>query len=180
MSAVGMKEKKEVVASVKEAVDASSIVVFADFRGLKVSEVTELRKQLKTENASIRVVKNTLARKALAELNIEYPASYLVGPGAIVNTDSDAAKVSKILVDFSKQSENLKLKGGLLEKSVIDLETINKLAKLPSREELIAKVVGGIKSPLTSLVYALSSPINGIVAVLHQIKESKEKNQEVK
>ncbi len=173
MSAV-KAQKEQLVQQIKQEVDQSTVVIFADFRGLTVGELTSLRRNVKKEGGQISVYKNTLTKRALDELNIDCPGSFLFGPSAVVHTTGDAVKMSKTLVDFAKEAEKLTIKGGLLGKGVLDEANIKALAQLPGREELIAQVVGTIKAPLTKLVATLSSPTRGLVYVLSAIKEKKQ------
>ena len=180
MGSANILEKQKVVDKIKDNIDNSSLVVFTDYRGVDATGMTGLRKTLKSENATVAVLKNTLIRRALGELKYDYPKEVLIGPSAMVSTTDDAAKTAKILVKFSKEEEAFEIKGGILENVIIDVQTVSELAMLPSKDELIAKVVGTIKAPLNNLVMVLSGPARGIVLALNAIKEQKEKNQEVK
>lgn len=174
-SELAIAEKGKVLGSIKEKL-SSSIILFADFRGMTVSELTLLRREVKREGGSASVYKNTLTRKALDEMNISCPDDFLKGPSLFLS-GQDPVVLSKLLVKFTKDVESLKIKGGFLDKSALDERKVVQLASLPSREELIAKVVGTIKAPLTRLVSSLSSPTRGLVYTLNAIKEKK---QEVK
>jgi large subunit ribosomal protein L10 len=173
MSAIKV-QKEQLVEKIKQEVDASSVVIFADFRGLTVTELTSLRRAVKKEGGQISVYKNTLTKRALDELNISCPGPFLFGPSAVVHTTGDVVKMSKALVDFAKEADKLAIKGGILGKDAVDEANIKALAQLPSREELISKVIGTIKAPITNLVTALSSPTRGLVYVLSAIKEKKQ------
>jgi len=165
--------KADVVEAIKSNVEASSIVLFTDFKGLTVGEVTKLRRQLKADGASMKVFKNTLARRALAELNIEFPETFLIGPSGLIYSNGDPTKVAKTVVNFSKEAQNFAIKGGLYEKSALSEAKVKAFASLPGREELLAKVVGSIKAPLSGLVNSLSGPMRGLVYTLNSIKEKK-------
>jgi large subunit ribosomal protein L10 len=169
-------EKRDVVQDVKEKVQDASMIVFADYRGLSVSDMTELRQQLSEEQASLTVFKNTMMRIALSELEIEYPDEMLIGPSALVRAEGDPTKVSKLLVKYAKKKECFAIKGGIYEDSIIEDSVIIQLSQLPGREELIAKSVGLIKSPITNLVLCLSSPIQGLINALNAIKEKKQED----
>lgn len=171
-SVKAIAEKSKVLDSIKGKL-SSSIILLADFRGLTVSELTTLRREIKREGGSASVYKNTLTRKALDELNISCPEALLKGPSLFLNAE-DPVKLSKLLVKYTKDLDRLKIKGGFLDKSSLDESQIIQLASLPSREELIAKAVGTIKAPLSRLVASLSSPIRGLVYTLSAIKEKKQ------
>ena len=166
-------EKEKVVGTIKEKINDSTVVVFADFRGLSVGELTSLRKQVRKEGGSAVVYKNTLAKRALDELNIACPNAFLEGPSLFLNAQ-DPVKLTKILVKFAKDVESFSIKGGFLDKAVLNEKDLTALATLPSREELIAQVVGTVKAPLTKLVTSLSSPIRGLVYSLNAVKEKKQ------
>ena len=172
---INLKEKKEKIEELQQRFEDASIVIFTHYRGLTVSELTGIRKDIRPEGGQLSVVKNTFSRRALKNLSVDADEA-LVGPTAVITTSGDPSKLSKLISKAAKSSENFEITGGFFENKVVDKKTINNLANLPSREELIAKVVGGIKSPLTGLVGSLSSPIRGIIGVLNSIKNEKENN----
>jgi large subunit ribosomal protein L10 len=169
-----LKEKKESVSQIKKKFEASNLSVVTEYSGLSVKQLTILRQQLKKENAELSVFKNTLVRFALDEIGVVYDRSLLEGPTAFITTTGDASKVSKLIVKYAKDNEKLVLKAAVLDNQMLNESGINDLAALPSRDELIAKVVGGIKSPLTGLVMALSGPLRGLVYTLQAIKDKKQ------
>jgi large subunit ribosomal protein L10 len=161
------------VDSIKQKTEKSSILLFVDFRGLTVGEITNLRRKLHKEDAGLTVYKNTLARIAFKEMEISCPDNLLVGPSGIIYTESDPVAPAKVLLDFQKEHKNLAIKGGLLDKSFIkDSEIIN-LAKLPGKDALMQKAVGLMKSPITKFVMTLSNPMRNFVYALDAIKEKK-------
>ncbi|RAP37670.1 50S ribosomal protein L10 [Candidatus Marinamargulisbacteria bacterium SCGC AAA071-K20] len=168
------QEKVDSLASIRAIVDESKFIVMADFRGLDVTTITELRSQLRDNDATAKVCKNTLTRMVFKEKSLDYPSEALQGPTMVVTSSKDASSVSKILVKFSKQNENLDIKGGILDNQFVDIKIITELSKLPSKQELIAKTIGQIKAPLTGLVASLSSPVNGFINVLRSIQEKKQ------
>lgn len=171
------QHKVDEVNNIKDRIQDSEGVFFVNFRGLTVVEVDDLRKSLREAESSAVVCKNTLARIALSELSISYPEEFLIGPSMIVGTDADVAKTSKVLAKFNKEVEAFELKGGILSQSkVMSIEEVVELSKLPSREELIAKVIGGIKGPLTGFHAAISGPVRGLAYALKAVQD---KNQEV-
>ena len=169
-----LQEKENQVQVIKEKFEQASISVVTEYRGLSVKELTALRRQLKEESAELTIYKNTLVRIALDQLGVTYDKALFEGPSAFVTAAGDVSKVSKVLVKFAKENEKLVLKAAVMENKMLTQSAVNELAALPSKEELIAKVVGGIKSPLTGLVVALSSPLRGLVYTLQAIKTKKE------
>ena len=168
------KEKVETVNEIKQKFEDSRMIIVSDYRGLTVTAINQLRSQLTKEGAHAKVYKNTLARIALNDLSISYPKEMFQGPSIVINTNDDAAKVSKTVVKFAKETDSLVIKGGFLLSSHLDQAGIKELATLPSREELIAMTVGLIKGPLTALVRNISSPLIGLTNVLNAIKKKKE------
>jgi large subunit ribosomal protein L10 len=167
-------EKEKVLSKITGEIDAASMVLFVDFRGLSVGQITDLRRQVRKEGGRVSVYKNTLTRRALSDLGVSYPDSFLIGPSAVVHTEGDVVKLTKTIVNFSKGIEKFSIKGGLLEKSVVDPSGVKALAELPGREELLSKLVGVLQQPITQLVQNLSSPTRGLVYVLSAIKEKKQ------
>ena len=155
------------VEQIRELFDSADVVLLADFQGLTVAEVNELRNQLRAAEVRYRVCKNTLVNVVARERGIEGLEPYLTGNTALA-TSIDPAASSKILLDFSEAHENFKVKGGILGTRVVDAAGVEALQDMPSREGLIARTVGTIGAPLTGLVNTLhqGSPIIGMVNVL--------------
>lgn len=151
-----LKEKEAIVASIAEDIKNAASVVFVDARGLNVDKDTELRAGLRKAGVSYKVRKNTLTLKAVKDLGLEGLEDFLKGPTAIAAcpTLTDAAK---IINDFSKENKALEIKGGIMEGKAINADTVKELAALPSKEMLIARALGGLNAPITSLVIALNA-----------------------
>lgn len=172
------KEKEQMVEDLKEKFQRASCIVFAEYqmpeKGLTVEEVTELRKQFREANAEFKVVKNRLAKIALDADNIEYKSEYMAGPTAIGISFDDPVAAARLLNNYSKNHEMLKLRGAILDGKLLDIDGVKALAELPSREELLAKVVGTMQAPIAGAVNVLAGTIRGFVTVLERIKEQKE------
>lgn len=166
--------KAAVVEEVKSKLSQSMAFVLADYRGLNVAEITQLRRQLREAGAELKVVKNTLTRIATRDLGLQGLDPYLEGPTAIVFTYGDPVAPAKVLTGFAKTKERFQLKAGILQGKVITPAEIKTLAELPSKEELVAKVMGGLKGPLYGLVNVLSGPIRNLVYVLEAVRREKE------
>lgn len=158
----------EQVEQIQDRFQNSEVIILTDFQGLTVTEINELRRQLRKADIQYKVYKNTLIRVAAQALGIESLESYLHGTTAVA-LSSDPATPSKIFKEFSVEHENLKIKGGILGKRVIDAAAVEELIKMPSREQLIARTVGGLKSPISGLMFVLhqGSPLTGLVNVLN-------------
>jgi large subunit ribosomal protein L10 len=172
MSAI-RQEKEAAVAEIKEKIERSNLTIFAEYRGLNVAKITDLRRKLRSVNSEAKVCKNTFSRMALNSLNIKYPEEVLVGTTLVITSTGEAADSAKTLVQFAKEHDVVKIKGGIFEQQSIPEYAVKEIATLPSRDELIAKAVGSIKAPLTGLVMSLSSPLRGLVLVLNSINEKK-------
>ena len=170
-------EKIEAVTEIREKIENSRIAIVTDYRGLKVNQLQELRKGLVESESNAKVYKNTLVKIALRDLDIDFPEEYFSGPTMVIVSTGDSAKAAKTVVNFNKQNEALHLKGGILDNKSIDDKVVLELSKLPSREELVAQTIAGIKSPITNFVMNMSSPIRGFIYALNAIQNKK---QEVK
>ena len=150
-----LKEKEAVVASIAEDIKNAATVVFVDARGLTVDKDTELRAALRKADVSYKVRKNTLTSKAVAQLGLEGVDEFLKGPTAIAAcpTLTDAAR---IINDFAKENKAIEIKGGIMEGKAISAETVKELASLPSKEVLIARLLGSLNGPITGLTIALN------------------------
>ena len=157
--------KKQVVSDIVEKLKNAESVVVCSYSGLTVEQVTELRKQCRENDVHYCVLKNRLVARALKELNIEGLDSLLEGPNAFVFGDKDVTAAPKIISTFIDKNKltSLEIKGGLVGTEAVDLKMIKDLAATPSREELLATMVG-----------CLVSPVSALVSVLEQIAEKKE------
>lgn len=163
--------KTEAVRKIKEKISRAQGLVLTDFRGLNVPELEALRDGLRKTNAEYNVVKNTLLEIAAAEIGIDSLEAYLVGPTAVAIGYDDPIAPAKVIQDFIRQYRKLEVKGGIIDGRVVDAATIKALADLPGRPELIAQVVGGVRSPLYGLVGVLSALPRNLASVLDQIRQ---------
>jgi len=164
-----LAQKKETVAQLKAELDKATIAVVADYRGLSVAELTELRRELYKENARFTVAKNTLTKHALQDSDKAVLNSVLKGPTAIVIGLADQVAPVKILTTFlAKNKKDNEIRGGFLDGKLLSRAEVEQLAKLPPLEELRGQLVGAINSPLAGIVAAISSPQRGLVNVLDQ------------
>ena len=141
---------------------------------LKVSEITELRKKLKSAQSNLKVVKNRLAKRSLKDASLEQLASFFDGPTTIAYSETNPVSPAKILVNFIKDRENLVIKGGVLGAEILTLDRIKDLAALPSKEELFAKLLGCMLNPARSMVSVLAAVPRQLVTVLAAIGKQKE------
>ena len=173
MSSV-LEKKKQLVEEIKDKIEKSEGIVLVDYRGLDVEEATELRKKFREANVEYRVYKNSMMRFAFKEAGIEGIDEYLKGPNAIAFGYEDPVSPAKIIHEFAEDHEDLEIKAGVIEGGVIDVEGVKSLAKLPSREVLIAQVLGGLNGPISGFVNVLQGTQRNLVYALNAIKEQKE------
>ena len=167
-------EKEAEVALIKDRLQRAKALVLADYRGLNVGEATELRKLLRQAGIEYKVVKNTLAMRAIHEAAITGLEPYLTGPTALAIGYGDPVVPAKILAAFAKEHKKLELKAGLLEGRVLGRAEVKALADLPAREQMLAIVAGVMQAPFRGLVTVFSGPIRNLVYGLEALRRSKE------
>ncbi len=166
-------DKVEAVKEITADLKATDVYYFVDYRGLTFAEATELRARLSKVDASLKVVKNTLAKIAAADASVEGLDELLQGPTAIAYCHGDPVRVAKTIQDFIKEKKKATVRGAKLQRSLLTAPDVEKLATLPSREQLLAQLVGAIAAPLQGLANALNGPIRGLVVVLNQVQQQK-------
>ena len=155
----------------KEKIAKQKAMVFIDFTGLKVKELFELRKKLKAMESELKVAKKTLLDLVFEKEGLKVDVKKLKGEVAVVFGFKDELSMAKIVYQFQKAHQKLKILGGLFENKFIETEKVIVLATLPTKEELLAKLVGSINAPLSNLVNVLQGNIKGLVYVLSAIKK---------
>lgn len=150
-----VKEKK--VQEIMEKMQKAQCLVFSSYQGLTVEDDTELRRKLRAEGVEYKVYKNTLASLAAKEAGIQGVGTFLEGPVSIAFGYEDATAAARILSTFAKDHKKLDLKGGYIQGEVYDADKVKILASIPSKDVLIAKLLGSIKSPLSNLAYLLNA-----------------------
>ena len=168
-----LQQKKDIVSDILGKLSNAKGVVFADYRGLTVEQDTELRRTLRKSGVSYSVVKNTLTRIAVNEMGLNALDPFLKGPTSIAYSEEDPVSAAKIMNEYAGKYEKLQLKVGVVEGKIIDAQGIKKLASLPSKEVLIAQVLGGLNAPITGFVNVLNANIRGLVVALNAISEKK-------
>ena len=169
-----LKAKEAAVSEIQEKMQQAQSVVFVDYRGLTVEEVTNLRCKMRDAGVEYKVIKNTMTQRAADKEGIEGLNSILEGPTAVAFGMKDPVSPAKILVDFAKDTKKTEIKGGVLDGKTIDVDGVKYLASLPSKEVLLAKMMGSLNAPVTGLVMALSGVMRNLVCALNAIKEQKE------
>ena len=164
--AISREKKEQIVEDLAEKLSRSSAVIMTDFRGLSTAQMAELRNKLREQETGFHVVKNSLVKLALEQAELPYEQSLFDGPTAIGFCYEDIPGSAKVLVDFSRESKVLAIRGGLLGDGLLNAAQISDLASLPSGEVLIAEVVARIAAPLVGLVNVLNAPLQDQAQVL--------------
>jgi len=161
-----------VVADTVERLSKTSTVVAADFRGLTVAQVAELRSKLRDADAEMTVVKNTLSRRAVDESGHSALLPYLTGPTGLVWVNGDPAGAAKVLSDFGKAHDVFSVRGGMLDGADLNEASLKQLASLPSRDVLLSQLAGAVAAPLTGLAGGLQALISTMARTLSAVASS--------
>lgn len=172
VEAVISKKGKE-VDNIQRGIESSQAVYFLNYKGVSVQSLSEFRSALHEFNARATVYKNTYIRRALDNLKYECPDSVLKEPTAVLMCPDDIVSPAKLIFDFISKNEVGELKGGFLGNKSLDINEVKSLSKLPTRDELIAKVVGTLNAPIHNFVLQLSGVPRSFVYVLNAIKDQK-------
>lgn len=173
MTKLNRNEKGQVVAEVVERLARTETVITADFRGLTVAELAELRGKLRDADAEMTVIKNTLSRRAANETGREGLLPYLQGPTGLVWVNGDPAQAAKALSDFAKgHKEVFTIRGGILGANDLPAESIGRLASLPTREQMLGQLAGALISPISGLAGRLNGLIGKLARTLSAVGES--------
>ncbi|MGI6112564.1 MAG: 50S ribosomal protein L10 [Mahellales bacterium] len=171
---INRKTKEQIVSQLSSDLKTANAAIFVDYKGLTVEEATELRRQFREAGVDYRVVKNTLTKIALEDLGYNDLVSYMTGPTAVAISQNDPVAPAKVLSDFIKKHKKMEFKVGFVDGKLINVDEIKDLAELPPREVLMAKLLGSMNSPISSLVNVLQGNIRNLVYTLNAIKEKKE------
>ena len=168
-----LEDKQAVVAEVGAEVARAKAIILAENRGLEVEQMTELRRRARNAGIYLRVVKNTLARRAVADTPFAGLAEKMVGPLAY-GISSDPVAVAKVLHEFAKGNEKFAIKGGAMGTYVMTSKEVASLATMPSREELLAKLLGTMQAPVAQFVRTLNEVPSRFVRVLAAVRDAKD------
>ena len=170
---LNLDDKKAVVAEVSAQVAGAQSIIVAEYRGLGVVDITVLRAQARSKGVYLRVLKNTLARRALAGTPFEGLADKLIGP-LIYGISADPVAAAKTLSEFAKGNEKLVIKAGAMPNHVMDVNGVKALASLPSREELLSKLLGTMQAPIAQFVRTLNEVPTKLVRGLAAVRDAKQ------
>lgn len=168
------EEKQQVVQSFSEKLTRAKAVILAEYRGLKVSEITNLKREVKKMDGNLNVIKNRLAKIALKDSALKGLEPFFKGPTAVAYSGTDPVLLAKVLAKFTKDFEAFKLKAGFIGGKVISGADVLKLSTLPSREELYAKLLGTLVAPAGNFVRVLNALPTKVVVALKEIQKVRE------
>jgi len=171
---LNLAEKKEVVAELSERLKQAQAVVLAEYRGITVEDITGLRKEARASGVYLRVLKNTLARRAVQGTPFEKLAAQMVGPLAYGISD-DPVAAAKVLQAYAKKNEKLVIKGGAMPNVMMTAKEVGQLATMPSREELLARLMGTMQAPIAKFVQTLNEVPGKFVRTVAAVRDQKEK-----
>jgi large subunit ribosomal protein L10 len=160
------QRKIESVANLTDKLSRTQFMVVADYRGLTVAEIGDLRKKLRETGAELIVAKNTLTLIAAKQAGYDALEPLLAGPTALAFAYDDAAKTAKAINEFNRGPKKLVVRGGMLGKSLLAGNAVDQVAQLPSREQVLAQIVGGIASPVAGVVGVINAAITNVLYVL--------------
>lgn len=161
------ERKEELVEAMASELGAAQAIIVTHYRGLDVAELTELRGKLRASGASYHVIKNRLLRRAFALAELEAPPDELLtGPTAVAVLGEDLSGPSKAILEFAKKHEMLQVIGGIMSNQPMDAKGVEALSKLPTRDELLAQIVGVIQAPQRNLVSLLAAPARDLARVI--------------
>jgi large subunit ribosomal protein L10 len=170
---LNLSEKQAVVAEISEQVSKAQTIVVAEYRGLEVGNITALRKQAREAGVYLRVLKNTLARRAVEGTPFAALADKMVGP-LIYGISTDPVAAAKVLNGFAKDNDKLVIKAGAMANYLMDVNGVKALATMPSREELLSKLLGTMQAPITQFVRTLNEVPTKFVRGLAAVRDQKE------
>ena len=171
-------EKVQAVEKIREQFEEARATFVTEYRGLTVAEQQQLRRNVRKAQGEYRVVKMSLARRAVEGLSLEGLPELLVGPTALAFANDDPVPVAKVLRDFATDHDKLIIKGGIFGGALLPPEQISRLAEIESREVLLSRIAGGFKAPLSKVAVALGAKLREAASMFTQLLEKKEERQE--
>jgi large subunit ribosomal protein L10 len=169
------EEKAQAIEEIAAQIEGAGAIFAVDYRGISVTQAAQLRARLREADASFRVVKNRLTKRAADQAGEERLAELLVGPTALAFVRGDTAQAAKAISTFSREHDVLVFKGGFMDGASLDEDQFKSIARLPGRDVLNGQLAGVVASPLTGLVRGLGSMVSGLANQLQQLQEKKEK-----
>ena len=166
-----LEQKKQVVSDLTEKLQSAACGVVVDYKGINVADDTKLRKQLREAGVEYTVVKNTLLRFAAKNVGLDGLEAVLEGTTALAVSQEDFVAPARILAEYAENNKEFTIKAGFVEGKLLDVKGVQELAKLPSREVLVAKALGGLNAPISGFVGVLNANLRNLVCALNAIAQ---------
>lgn len=170
------KKNIETVAALKESMGSCAGLVFFDYRGVTVSQLTDLRRELAKTSSSMKICKNSLVDIALKDLGREVKDEMFINPTAVVFAKEDMPSAAKVISEAAKKNDKIKIKGGYMGEDLLDPANLQVVANIPPREVLLSHLVTALESPISSFANSLQSVISELAYVLDSVEEEKKKS----
>lgn len=171
---LNLEQKKTMVAEVSAQVANAQAIVLAEYAGIEVGDMTALRAKARQSGVYFRVIRNTLARRAVKETPFSNLADKMIGP-LVYGISTDPVAVAKVMHEYAKANEKFVIKAGAMPNQVMTAKEVGQLASMPSREELLAKLAGTLQAPIAKLARTLNELPTGVARALAALREAKEK-----
>ena len=172
--AIRLEDKKQIVSEVNQAASSALSAVLADYRGVTVEEMTALRKTARDNKVYLRVVRNTLLKRAVADTEFECISEVLVGPTILAFSQEDPGAAARVLKDFAKGNEDFQIKALSVGGELLDASQIDRLAKLPTRDEALALLMGTMLAPVTKLARTLNEVPSKVTRAVAAVRDQKQ------
>jgi len=166
--------KNDKIEYYKKQFENAKVAIVADYRGLSVEEITELRRGLQAKEADFTVTKNTLCKVATKDTNYEAISELMQGPTAVAFGYGDEVSAAKVLAKFIKENKKGEILGAVLDGKVLNADEAKKLASMPSKEEIYAKILGSINSPVSGIVYSVNGVMSALVRAIAAVRDTKQ------
>ena len=170
------KKNIETVAALKESMGSCAGLVFFDYRGVTVSQLTDLRRELAKTSSSMKICKNSLVDIALKDLGREVKDEMFINPTAVIFAKEDMPSAAKVISEAAKKNDKIKIKGGYMGEDLLDPANVQVVANIPPREVLLSHLVTALESPISSFANSLQSVISELAYVLDSVEEEKKKS----
>lgn len=167
------EQKEAAVDELASEIEEHTTVLLSDFTGMNVETATEIRRRFREESVRFRVVKNSLAKRALEKIGAADLAEHLTGPNAVVLAKGDPVTPAKILLEFEKKNDTPKIRTGWVDANIVTAADIRRMADLPSREQLLAHIAAGFQAPVSGFARLLSEMLRQLVSTIDEIGKSK-------
>ncbi len=167
-------QKARIIEDTRRELEDAPAAVLANYRGLTVEQLSQLRENLRKGGVTFRVIKNTLIKRAADEVGISGLETYLEGPTAVAFSHDDPVAAAKLLSQAIREFRKIEIKAGILGKKAISADDVRELADLPSRDVMLGKLAGTLNAPIQQLVWVLNAPITNLARALDQVRQQRE------